>query len=91
MSNIPYADLGETSGEHSGDVVVDEPDLAANSSDDDKLSETGDIGVSDDVCASYQVIYCRMKLIKDVSFRICRDFISYYVTSNHIITHNNQY
>ena len=63
MSNIPYADLGETSGEYSGNVgnnVADETDLAAASSDDDKLSETGDIGVSEDVCASYQVIYCRI-------------------------------
>ena len=63
MSNIPYADLGETSGESARELentasVYSGPDLAAKSFDEDNLSETGDIGVSEEVYASYQVIYC---------------------------------
>ena len=57
MSNVPYADLGETSGESARELKNSasfKPDFAAN--DDDQLSETGDIGISDKVYASYQVI-----------------------------------
>ena len=56
MSNVPYADLGEASGENARELKntasTYEPDFAAN--DEDKLSETGDIGISDKVYASYQ-------------------------------------
>ncbi|CAB3998530.1 Hypothetical predicted protein [Paramuricea clavata] len=57
MSNVPYGDLGETSGESArvlDNTASGGPDAAANSSDEDKLSETGDIGVSGEVHASYQ-------------------------------------
>jgi hypothetical protein len=58
MSNIPYADLGEASGENTRalkNVGSEQP--VPKYSEEDKLSETGDIGVSDKVYASYQVIH----------------------------------
>ncbi|XP_028400430.1 transmembrane protein 134-like [Dendronephthya gigantea] len=52
MSNVPYSDLGESSGQQLKNPVS--ADFARRSSEEDKLTEAGDIGVSDKVFASYQ-------------------------------------
>lgn len=54
MSNVPYTDLGESSGQQLKNPVS--TNFVRRGSEDDKLTEAGDIGVSDKVFASYQVI-----------------------------------
>ena len=66
MSNIPYADLGEASGENSRELEDPASFGTAQTGknfDEDKLSEKGDAGVSEEFYASYQVIFCCMKTI----------------------------
>lgn len=58
MNNISYDDLGESSGEKAKGIknTTRSDTEDKYSSDEDKLSEAGDAGVSDKFHASYQVI-----------------------------------